>query len=155
MIVLDTSILVDAVIPFDEHRRSIVRRVLRAVEEAGAVVYEPRLVLVELAGVLARYQPPDKVRSHVERIAEKLVIIDYGVLHDTAYRVALETGCRAADAFFIAAALHTGSLLATNDRIQAANAARMGVEAYYVLQQHQQLIERLRDAKEPLDTMDQ
>ncbi len=144
MIVLDTSVYVDAIVPFDEERSRRSKSVVRRVSERNLPVFAPRLLLVELAGVLARYKPRE-ARLHAEQVARFVNLLDYEMLHDEALRVALETGCRAADAFFIACARLTGSILATCDRVQAANARKAGVEAYYLLDdgEYKRLMEKL------------
>ena len=65
---------------------------------------------------------------------------------DLAFEVALKTGSRATDAYFIATAKLTNSILITNDRIMSTNAKKYGVEAYY-------LIEEFNDAKERLTSV--
>ena len=59
--------------------------------------------------------------------------------------MASETGCRAIDAYFIATAKLTNSVLITNDRIMATNAKKYGVEAYYLIEEFNNARERLRE----------
>ncbi|AEM38204.1 PilT protein domain protein [Pyrolobus fumarii 1A] len=132
MIVLDTSVYVDALIRFDAERSRRSLRVIDVVSRRNLPVYAPMLLVVELSGVLARYRP-ERAASHVAEITRFVNLVGYDTLHEEAVEVALRTGCRAADAFFIACARVTGSILATCDRIQAVNARRAGVEAYYLL----------------------
>ncbi|MEM4280303.1 MAG: type II toxin-antitoxin system VapC family toxin [Archaeoglobaceae archaeon] len=50
---------------------------------------------------------------------------------------------RAIDAYFIATAKLTNSILITNDRIMAENAKKYGIEAYYLLEEFDKAIERI------------
>jgi len=59
MIVLDTSIFIDAIIPFDEMRHIRASHLLDIISERGLDIYEPCLLEIELSGVLARYKPRD------------------------------------------------------------------------------------------------
>jgi len=47
--------------------------------------------------------------------------------------IALLTGCRAVDAYYIATTNHVNAALITNDRVMKYNALKVGVEAYYLL----------------------
>ena len=64
---------------------------------------------------------------------EHVNVVPEGVLHGRAAEVALLTGPRAVDAYYVATALHVGGALVTSDRVMAANARRVGVESYYLL----------------------
>jgi len=63
--------------------------------------------------------------EHVNVIREELI-------HDKAAEVALLTGCRAVDAYYIAAAKHVNAVLITNDKVMGNNALKTGIEAYYL-----------------------
>jgi len=56
-----------------------------------------------------------------------------GLIHDKAAEIALLTGCRAVDAYYIATAKHANAILITNDRAMKNNASKAGVEAYYLM----------------------
>jgi len=144
MIVLDTSIFVDAIIPFDHerHRKSIT--VLEVVSKKELEIFEPRLLIVGLSAVLARYRPRDVVVNHVNEITGYVNIVDYGELHEIALDTALRTGCRATDAFFIGCAKETNSILVSSDRVQVLNARKAGIEAYYLLEEYNDLIAKLQ-----------
>ena len=96
--------------------------------------YAPRLMLVEVAAVLSRRLDRRDVETAVAVIEPLVTLLPEDTLYDTALGVALETGSRAADAYYIAAAIVTDSKLLTNDRVQALNARRAGIEAYYLLE---------------------
>ena len=71
-------------------------------------------------------------------------LVDYNQLHDTALEIALSTGCRAIDAFFIACAKKTNSILVSSDRVQVINARKAQIEAYYLPEEYQTLPAKLR-----------
>lgn len=139
MIVLDTSVFVDAIIPFDVKRHDLALNLIDLISRRGLEVYEPQLLEVELSAVLVRYKPRRIVENHVNRVLAHVAVIAYDELHKTALQVALATGCRAVDAFFIACATETGSILVSNDRAQVQSARRAGVRAFYLLEEHQKL----------------
>jgi len=145
MIVLDTSVFVDAIIPFhhERHQKSI--NILGAISGRDLEVFEPRLLIVELSAVLVRYKPRDAVINHVNEITRYVNIVDYEKLHETALDIALRTGCRAVDAFFIGCAKETGSIIVSADRLQVSSARKAGVEAYYLPEEYDELIIRIQN----------
>ncbi|MBC7115408.1 MAG: PIN domain-containing protein [Archaeoglobi archaeon] len=54
-------------------------------------------------------------------------------------KICRNTGCRAIDAYFIATARLTNSVLVTNDGIMAENAKKAGIEAYYLIEEFEEL----------------
>ncbi len=58
-------------------------------------------------------------------------IVSIERIREISFSVDSETGCRAIDAYFIATAKVTNSILITNDRIMAKNAKRYNIETYY------------------------
>ncbi len=143
MIVVDTSVFVDAIIPFRRERHELSLKLFDTLSSRNVPIVAPLLLVVELSGVLARYKPASVVEEHVSRIAGFVNLLDYSVLHEEARRVALSTGCRAADAFFIAAARVTGSILVSSDRRQVSSARHAGVEAYYLLDEFERILARV------------
>ncbi len=65
-------------------------------------------------------------------------------IRETSFSVASETGCRAIDAYFFATAKITNSILITNDRIMVNNAKKYGIEAYYLIEEFDNAIDRLK-----------
>ena len=55
MIVFDTSIYIDALIPLKEKRNNDAKEIIRITTRGGFEIYEPRTFIVELAGVLSRF----------------------------------------------------------------------------------------------------
>ena len=143
MIVLDTSIFIDAIIPFNMERHSIASKLLSIVSEQGLNIYEPQILTIELSGVLVRYKPRDIVEKHINEILRYINIIDYDELHGTAYEIALTTGCRAIDSFFIACAKKTESILVSNDKTQVRNTKKANIKAYHLIEDHKDILKEL------------
>ncbi|BES81759.1 type II toxin-antitoxin system VapC family toxin [Pyrodictium abyssi] len=129
MIVVDASLWFDLFNARDEARLRLAEKFFAEVE--GLAIYEPALFRVELAGLLVRLNPRDVVEQLVEEIVSRIRVCTN--LDEDAYRVAIATGSRAADAYYIACASKTSSILVSNDRVQVLSARRYGVEAYYLL----------------------
>jgi len=53
------------------------------------------------------------------------------------------SGARAADAYYIATAKIASTVLVSNDRRQVASARRYGVNAYYLLEEYEELFKQL------------
>ena len=139
MIVLGTSVLVDAIIPFDAKRHALASKLTGTISERGLKVYEPPLLAIELSGVLARYKPKEAVREHVGEVLAHVNTPGYGELHEAALETALATGRRAIDSFFTACAAKTGSMLVSNDKVQVQSARKACVKAFYLLKEHREL----------------
>ncbi len=63
----------------------------------------------------------------------RLVSFGDDLYFERAVKIALATGSRGADAYYIGLAEAIRAPLATSDKVQAHNAKRVGVRAYYVL----------------------
>ena len=76
---------------------------------------------------------PKNALDIINIVVEHITVIDEKLFHDKAAEIALLTGCRAVDAYYIATAKHVGAILITSDRTMRDNASKSGVEAYYLL----------------------
>ena len=144
MIVLDTSVFVDSIIPFnhERHRKSIT--LLEVVSKKELEVFEPKLIVIELSAVLARYKPRNVVMNHVNEIMRHVNIVGYEELHEIALDIALSTGCRAVDALFIGCAKETNSILVSSDKVQVLNARKAHIETYYLIEEYNDLLAKLQ-----------
>ena len=52
---------------------------------------------------------------------------------------------RAVDLYYITTSELTGSILITNDKIMADNAEKCGIEAYYLIEEFEKVLKRIRD----------
>ena len=138
MIVVDTSVWLDLFLDNEDRRR----RAENVFASYTGTIYEPKAFKVELAGTLARRFNKKDVLAFLEEVLSKVELI--GNPDELAYEIALKTGCRAIDAYFIATAKLTNSILITSDRIMAENAKKAGVEAYYLLEEFEEVRKRLQ-----------
>ncbi len=134
-VVLDTSVFIDYFVKvrgFEEmHKRA--REVMARLSELQCKVYEPFIFEIELSAVLARCGfDQDKVRNIVQRVLEYVSTLREEELHDLALKIALSTGCRAVDAYYIATAIRESAILVTCDRVMYRNARKLGTETYNI-----------------------
>ena len=143
MIVVNASLWFDLFNERDRARLRLAEEFFSRVE--GLVIYEPALFRVEFAGLLVRYNPREVVEQLIEEVMTRInLCLD---IDDEAYRVALVTGSRAADAYYIACAHRTKSILFSNDRAQVLSARRYGIEAYYLLEDRDRAFSRLDNVR--------
>ncbi len=63
MIVFDTSIYIDALIPAIENRNVHAREIIKITTNRDFEIFEPRTFIVELVGVLSRFKRRGEVKS--------------------------------------------------------------------------------------------
>ncbi len=131
-IIVDVSVFIDRLFIYSEERSRRARDLFRYIDKVGLNVFEPQVFGVELASQLVRRKPRMVARRLYEEIVDRVIIvedIDYELLLD----IAFQTGCRAIDAYYIAAASLVSGILVSADKIMVDNAKKYGVEAYYIL----------------------
>ncbi len=94
--------------------------------EIAGEICEPKVFKVELAGTLVRRFKKEGVLKFLDEVLTEVTLIPNP--EELAFQVSLNTGCRAIDAYFIAMARLTNSVLITNDNIMVNNAKRYGIE---------------------------
>jgi len=142
MIVLDTSVIIDSLLPKLGERYKKAEEVLKIVKNLQ--IYAPKILKIELASVLGRKKNVNLVRKFVEDLASEINLISEEDLFDTAYKIAFVVKGRAVDIYFIAAAKLTNSILITNDKVMAKNAEKAGVESYYLIEEFDKVVERVK-----------
>ncbi len=75
---------------------------------------------------------------------EKVIVIDE-IEYDSLLDIALTTGCRAIDAFYIAVANIISAILVSADKVMVNNERKYGVEVYYIhnLNDYNSLVSRI------------
>ena len=63
-------------------------------------------------------------------------------IFDVVLEICKNTGSRAVDGYFIATAKLTNSILITNDRVMIKNAKKAGIEAYYLIEEFNEAVNR-------------
>jgi len=146
--VVDTSVFADYyfIYPRKPERHERARIILNKLSSLGLPVYEPFLFEVELRALLVRRIKPKQVLKIVSITLEHVNLVREELIHDRAAEIALLTGCRAVDAYYIATAKHASAALITNDKVMRNNALKTGIEAYYLLNvnDYNKLINKLK-----------
>lgn len=149
MIVIDTSVFTDFFVNFDEERHRKAKVFFDKISEGDFIIYEPFLLDVELAGILRRKYNERVVYEILEGLEGKIEVLDEDSTHKTALDIAMKTHCRAVDAYFISTAKLTNSILVTNDRTMANNAKNCGIEAYYLIEEFDKVLTRIKELQKP------
>lgn len=116
MIAIDASIFIDLLFEYDSERTRSAEEMLSIIEENDLTIIEPDIFKVELAGQIARRTSKERALKICEEIFSGLVFIETSKIHDEAFSIALETGSRASDAFYIASAIQGRAILISNDK---------------------------------------
>jgi len=145
MIVLDTSVFTDYLVVFDENRHRKAKKFIDEISERDFIIYGPFLFEVELAGILRRKYTEKKTRELLKDVKSKVTIVGESALRSIAIDVAIKTHCRAVDSYFIATAKLTNSILITNDKVMANNAKKYGIRAYYLIEEFDKALERIKE----------
>jgi len=143
MIVVDTSVWVDLFIAKNSKRSNLAEKAFEFIEKMEIEIYAPKLFVVEFISTMKRLVG-DLIPTG---IFEKINLLDEAAIFETAKDIAMKVHPRAADAYFIAAAKLTNSILITNDRIMAKNARKAGIEVYYLIEDFDETLKRLKEIK--------
>ena len=143
MIVLDTSVIVDSLLPKLGERYKKANELLKKVKDQR--VYAPKILKVELATILGRKKSTNLVRKFVNDLTSEINLISEGDLFDTAYEIAFLVKGRAVDIYFIATAKITNSILITNDKVMEKNAKKANIEAYYLIEEFDKAVNKIKE----------
>lgn len=133
-VVVDASLIIDLYTAPDDMRASIAEEVLSWITTGLVEAYAPKLLMVEVLGVLARYLSDEDLELVMSSFPP-IKLIPEEVFYDEAVRIARSTGSRVADAYYIAVASIIDGILLTNDRRQKQNARKVGIGAYYLIEE--------------------
>ncbi|KUH32069.1 hypothetical protein APY94_11175 [Thermococcus celericrescens] len=142
MIVLDANVLVDALFEGNPERRKLALDFFKMAE--GNPVYIPRIFIIEVLSVAKRLGVGIDYRTLLSLI-EEFNVKDENELFNLAVYVSENVHPRAVDAYYIATAMLTGSVLVSNDKIMVKNSRKAGIEAFYLLEEFDKLRESLSD----------
>ncbi len=122
-VVLDTSIVAKSVLTLPRHlprdicnREVIMRKkihtLLDILGKRNVKVFFPKAGIVEAASVLRRSNlKRGLIIKIIESLNKTFIVVDENIIYDKALEVALTTAPSGFDAYFIALALFTGSIL--------------------------------------------
>ena len=131
-LVVDVSVFIDRLFIYREERSKRAQNLFRYIGKIGLNVFEPQVFGVELVAQLVRRKQREVARKVYEEIIDRVIIledIDYDLLLD----IALQTACRAIDAYYIATASLASGVLVSADKVMVDNAKNYGIDAYYIL----------------------
>ncbi len=147
MIVIDASVLIDALFSKEQKRYEKAVNLLKQVE--GMPLYAPRVLEVELVAVARRLGYKTK-REKLLQLTRKFNLLGEEKIFNLALYVADKIHPRAIDAYYIATAILTDSIIIANDRILVSNSKRAGMEAFYLIEEYNTVIERIKELKKQL-----
>ena len=133
-IVVDASLIIDLYAAPNEVRASIAEEVTSWITKHLVEAYAPKLLIVEVVGVLSRYLSEEELNLVLDTLPS-VKLISEEVIYEEVIRIARGTGSRAADAYYIAVASTVNGALLTNDKKQVQNARKAGIEAYYLIEE--------------------
>jgi hypothetical protein len=114
-------------------------------EKDGIPIVEQDLFKIELAGQIARRVKKDLAPKICDEIFQELNFVSFSDLFDASFDIALKTGSRAIDSFYIATAKVKGAILISNDKFQVGSAKESGIEVYNLLQDQEQIRKSLEE----------
>ena len=104
MIVVDASVFIDLIFDYSSERTAISDCLFKLIEEKKIPIFQPDAFKIELIGQLVRRLKKDEAATLAEEIFGGMNFIESSDLFDTAFSIAFQTGSRAIDSFYIAAA---------------------------------------------------
>jgi hypothetical protein len=145
MVVIDVSVLIDALFNKDPERYEKAIGLLKHVE--GLPLYAPRIIEVELIAVSRRLGYRAE-REKLLRLTRRFNLLREEEIFNLALYVADKIHPRAVDAYYIATAILTNSIIVANDRLLVKNSRQAGIEAYYLVEEYNMVIRRVEELKE-------
>jgi predicted nucleic acid-binding protein len=144
MVTLDTSVLADLFLPVEEGRKVKAKGIIEIVEEREIEVYNPKIFIIEFLSILRRFLSKEMVETALQ-ISRSINLLDESEIFEIARGLSLEVHPRAIDAYFIATAKLSDSIIISNDKTMVNNSRETGIEAYYLIEEHDRIVERLRE----------
>ena len=144
MIIVDTSILIDALFNRNLERYEKAINFLKCVE--GLPLYAPRIIEVELIAV-ARRLGYKAEREKLLRLTRKFNLLKEEEIFNLALYVADRIHPRAIDAYYIATAILTKSIIVANDRLLVSNSRQARIEAYYLIEEYDAVMKRVEELR--------
>ena len=144
MIVIDASVLIDALFSKNPGRYVKAVNLLKHVE--GVPLYAPRVIEVELIAV-ARRLGYKTDRERLLQLTRKFNLLREEEIFNLALYVADRIHPRAIDAYYIATAILTNSIIIANDRALVNNSKQAGIKAFYLVEEYNAVINRVKELR--------
>ena len=145
MIVVDTLVFIDALFNFNEDRNKKAKELFRLIQDNNIQIFEPEIFKIELIGQLVRRLKRDEALMLYELLIENIEFIETLKLWEISFDIALKTGCRAIDSFYIGTANVRNAFLISNDKFQVESARKFGVKAFYLIDEFSKVKKALGD----------
>lgn len=124
--VLDTSVIVKSTFkPPKSLSSKIYKRetethdkckvIIKKLEERGVDIYIPKVCVIETAAVVKRLADESFAMRISEGVLDSYEVVDETILFDSAWAIAIDTGCSGFDSYFIALAKLKNAMLLTDD----------------------------------------
>jgi len=141
--VLDTSVIVKSIFkPPKSLSREIYKResethekckvLIKKLEERDIDIYVPKVCVVETAAVVKRLADKNFAIKISEGVLDSYEIVDEAILFDSAWAIAMDTGCSGFDSYFIALAKLKEAVLLTDDGRMHFHAKEVGVDSVLI-----------------------
>ncbi|MCD6523925.1 MAG: type II toxin-antitoxin system VapC family toxin [Thermococcus sp.] len=141
MIVLDASLIIDSLLPKLGERHRLAKEILREISDRGIEVLMPKIAKIELLSVFSR-KIGNRAIEVVTSIGEGVTFV--GEFYQVAEAVAPKVRGKAVDLYYTALAFKNSAILLSCDKLQVENARLAGVEAYYVPDDFEKALERIK-----------
>ena len=124
--VLDTSVIVKSIftppksLSRESHKRELethekCRFLIKKIDERDMAIYIPKVCIAETAAVVKRLADKDFAIKISTGVRDSYEVVDESILFDSAWAIALDTGCSGFDSYFIALARIKDAILFTDD----------------------------------------
>ena len=152
-IVLDTSVLVKSIfkplrsLSADAYSRELethekCKALMKLIEEQDVEVHVPKVCVVETAAVARRLASKTLAARASNGIMKSYNIADEEAIFNTAWDLALETGCSGFDSYFIALARRADAMLFTDDSGMHHHAEEAGIISILIRSSDLRTLER-------------
>ena len=141
--VLDTSVIIKSIFKppislsskiykreLETHEKC--RTIIRMLEETGVNVYVPKVCVVETAAVVRRLANKKFALKISEGVLYSYEVLDETFLFDSAWTIAMNTGCSGFDSYFIALARINDAILLTDDKGMHFHAKEVDVDSVLI-----------------------
>jgi predicted nucleic acid-binding protein len=141
--VLDTSVIIKSIFKppksltseiygreLETHKKCIT--IIRMLEEWEIDVYVPKACVVEIAAVVRRLAGKNVAMKISREVLYSYEVLDEMFLFDSAWTIAINTGCSGFDSYFIALARINDAVLLTDDKGMHFHAKEVDVDSVLI-----------------------
>ncbi len=141
--VLDTSVIIKSIfqpmksLPDEIYKREQqthekCRFVIEKIEENDLDIYIPKVCVVETAAVVKKLANKNLAIKISKGVFDSYEVVDEAFLFDSAWTIAMDTGCSGFDSYFIALARMKNASLLTDDGGMYTHAEEIGVDSILI-----------------------